>query len=106
MSDVYGLTKRYTAPVWVDQGISGGKKKGYWVDVHLVTYDGNWEEFETEGIYVEGSTHNLEALIDGSSVYEWLVTEAAVDLDDSLRMEGVRRGPARSQSFRTRTLQK
>jgi len=106
MNDVYGLTKRYTAPVWIDQGESGGRKKGYWVDVHLVTYDGNWEEFETEGIYVEGSTHNLEPLIDGSSVYEWLVTEAAVDLDDSLRDEGVRRGPTRSQSFRTRTLQK
>jgi hypothetical protein len=104
MSDVYGLTKRYTAPVWVQEGVSGGQKKGYWVDVHLVTYDGNWEEFETEGIYVEGSTHNLEALIDGSSVYEWLVTEAAVELDDSLRMQGVRRAPR--QPFRSRAIAK
>lgn len=82
MSDVYGLTKRMTVPVRVED--PNGHRGGYWLQVHLVTYDGNWEEFETEGIYVEGSHENLEPLLDGSTVYDWVVEKAATELYEEM----------------------
>lgn len=67
MSDVYGLTERSHVTIEVN-------RVDLWVDV--VTYDGNWEEFETEGIYVKGVGPDITPLIDGTAAYDRVIREA------------------------------
>lgn len=63
------LTKRTEVNVNID---------GIEMRVRMVTYDGNWEEFETEGIFIDDSERDITRLIDATMVYDRVV-EAAME---------------------------